>query len=246
MKKSKFYSSSSSSKIIFSPENLEIFAAKIFRKLDLPEEDSYLISKCLVHSNLRNQDGHGVSRIPIYVKRLRHGLVNPNPGVKIEKVATSACLVDGDNGMGFVVASKGMDSAIQLALENGIGIVGIKNSTHFGSSAHYVLQAIEKNMISIVLSNSSPAQPPWGAAAALLGASPLAAGAPSGQAHPFVLDMATTVIARGKLRLASERGEKIPMGVGLDKNGRPTQDGMEAFHGVTLPFGGMKGAAITM
>ena len=101
-------------------------------------------------------------------------------------------------------------------------------------------------MISIVLSNSSPAQPPWGGRKALLGASPLAAGAPSGYAHPFVLDMAMTVAARGKMRLAAERGDKIPTGIALDKHGRVTTDGMEAFHGTVLPAGGYKGTGITI
>jgi len=109
-----------------------------------------------------------------------------------------------------------------------------------------VLQALDADLVSLVFTNSSPALPPHGGAKALLGASPFAAGAPAGQAHPLVLDMSTTVIARGKLRLASQRGESIPEGVGLDKSGRPTRDGMEAFHGVTLPFGGAKGASISL
>eukprot|EP00928_Gymnodinium_smaydae_P065285 TRINITY_DN48451_c0_g1_i1.p1 TRINITY_DN48451_c0_g1~~TRINITY_DN48451_c0_g1_i1.p1 ORF type:complete len:257 (-),score=64.50 TRINITY_DN48451_c0_g1_i1:55-720(-) len=102
-------------------------------------------------------------------------------------------------------------------------------------------------MVSLVFTNSSPALPPHGGARALLGASPFAAGAPAGAGTPpLVLDMSTTVIARGKLRLAAQRGEPIPEGVGLDKDGRPTRDGMEAFHGVTLPFGGAKGAALSL
>ena len=108
--------------------------------------------------------------------------------------------------MGFVSASQAMDKAIEVAQDHGMSAVGVKNSTHFGASANFVLQAIEKDMISIVLSNASPAQPPWGGAKALFGSSPFAAGAPSGLEHPFVLDMATTVTARGKLRLSAERG----------------------------------------
>ena len=113
------------------------------------------------------------------------------------------------------------------------------------AAAAYILQALEENMISIVFSNSSPAQPPWGGRKPLFGASPFAAGAPSGRTHPFVLDMATTVLSRGKMRLAAEQGEKIPEGIALDKHGRPTVDGMDAFHGVVLPAGGYKGAGIT-
>eukprot|EP00913_Durusdinium_trenchii_P019691 g18511.t2 len=108
------------------------------------------------------------------------------------------------------------------------------------------LEALEHDMLSLVFTNSSPALPPFGGARALLGASPFAAGAPANLAHPLVLDMSTTVIARGKLRLMAQRGEPIPPEVGLDQQGRPTRDGMEAFHGVTLPFGGAKGAAIAL
>jgi len=148
--------------------------------------------------------------------------------------------------MGFVVAAKAMHHAIELAKANGIGLVGIKNSTHFGASALYVQQAIDAGMMSMVFTNSSPALPPWGGAKAFLGASPIAAGAPAGKEVPFLMDMSTTIIARGKLRLAAQRGESIPEGIGLDKNGNPTTDGMEAFHGVTLPFGGVKGATISL
>lgn len=188
--------------------------------------------------NLRGQDGHGISRITVYSKRLRAGIVNPRPQIKIENISTSAALCEGDNGMGFVVATEAMDRAIDLAKGSGIGIVGVKYSTHFGSSAQYVQQALDDDMISMVFTNSSPALPPWGGFKPFLGASPIAAGVPAGKEQPFLMDMSTTVIARGKLRLAAQRGEPIQFGIGLDKHGNPTTDGMEAFHGVTLPFGG--------
>jgi L-2-hydroxycarboxylate dehydrogenase (NAD+) len=103
--------------------------------------------------------------------------------------------------MGFVVATRAMDYAIELAKKEGVGVVGVHNSTHFGASAQYVQQALDADMISLVFTNSSPALPPHGGAAAFLGANPIAAGAPSGKAHPFLMDMSTTIIARGKLRL---------------------------------------------
>jgi len=149
------------------------------------------------------------------------------------------------SGYRFTQADYGQE-AIALAKSQGVGVAGVKRSTHFGCSAHYVLQALKEDMVSLVFTNSSPALPPWGGARALLGASPFAAGAPSGGTHPLVLDMSTTVIARGKLRLMAQRGEQIPPDIGLDKEGRPTRDGMEAFHGITLPFGGAKGAAISL
>eukprot|EP00930_Biecheleria_cincta_P059703 TRINITY_DN45424_c0_g1_i1.p1 TRINITY_DN45424_c0_g1~~TRINITY_DN45424_c0_g1_i1.p1 ORF type:complete len:414 (-),score=65.80 TRINITY_DN45424_c0_g1_i1:95-1336(-) len=230
----------------FRAEDLRVFVASTFRHLGLPVDDAGLVARCLVHADLWAQSGHGVQRVPMYAGRLRAGVVKPRPDIQIKQTAPSSCLVHGDDGMGFVVATRAMDEAIRIAKTQGVGLAGVHRSTHFGCSAHYVRQALEADMISLVFTNSSPAMPPFGGAKALLGASPFAAGAPSGQSHPLVLDMSTTVIARGKLRLMAQRGEPIPPDVGLDEHGRPTRDGMEAFHGVTLPFGGAKGAAISL
>jgi len=230
----------------FRAEDVQTFVTSAFQHLGLPSEDARLVARCLVHADLWAQSGHGVQRVPMYAGRLRAGVVKPKPDVQIQQTAPSSCLVHGDDGMGFVVATRAMDEAIRIAKTQGVGLAGVRRSTHFGCSAHYVRQALEADMVSLVFTNSSPAMPPFGGARALLGASPFAAGAPSGQSHPLVLDMSTTVIARGKLRLMAQRGELIPPDVGLDKQGRPTRDGMEAFHGVTLPFGGAKGAAISL
>ena len=129
---------------------------------------------------------------------------------------------------------------------SGLGLAAVKHSTHFGMAALYVLQAIEAGMISLVFTNSSPALPVWGGKSKFLGAAPLAAGAPGGRLGPYILDMAMTVIARGKIRLAAQRGDPIPQGLALDSQGRPTTDAMKAFEGICLPFGGHKGAALSM
>ncbi|CAK9032125.1 unnamed protein product [Durusdinium trenchii] len=230
----------------FKASGLQAFASAVFEALRLPKQDANLVARCLVEADLRGQSGHGIQRLPMYARRLRAGVVNPTPMVQLEQSFPSACRVNGDDGMGFVVATQATKEAIRIAQDQGLGLAGVRRSTHFGCSAHYVLQALEHDMLSLVFTNSSPALPPFGGARALLGASPFAAGAPANLAHPLVLDMSTTVIARGKLRLMAQRGEPIPPEVGLDQQGRPTRDGMEAFHGVTLPFGGAKGAAIAL
>jgi L-2-hydroxycarboxylate dehydrogenase (NAD+) len=188
----------------------------VFEALKLPPEDARLVGRALVKSNLRGQDGHGVARITVYSKRLRAGIVNPTPAIRITPTSPCSALCDGDNGMGFVVATRAMATAISLARDMGVGLVGVKDSTHFGASSYYVQQALDAGMISLVFTTSSPALPPHGAARAFLGAAPLAAGVPAGEEPPFLLDMSCTVIARGKLRLAAQRGEPIPPGVGLD------------------------------
>jgi len=227
-------------------EKLIEWGTEVYKSLGLPHDDAAIVSRCLVESDLRGQEGHGMQRTTVYAKRLRSGIVNPKPDVKFNHQSPAIATCDGDNGMGFVVATKAMAVALQKARGGGIGVVGAKRSTHFGSAAHYVSQAVEADMIGLACSNSSPAQPPWGGYKPWLGATPLAAGIPAGHQRPFVLDMATTVTARGKMRLAAERGEPIPAGIALDKHGRSTTDGMEAFHGVVLPFGGVKGSAVTM
>lgn len=230
----------------FDAAALRKFGADVFAKAGLPLRDSALVSQCLVQADLWGQSGHGLQRIPMYMDRLRAGVVKPVPNIKVERKAAAASMVDGDDGMGFVVATQAVDEAIALAKESGVGLAGVRNSTHFGCSAHYVRRALDQDMVSFVFTNSSPAFPPFGGTKPLLGASPFAAGVPSSAQPPLVLDFSMTVIARGKLRLAAQRGEPIPEGIALDAQGRPTRDGMEAFHGVSLPFGGAKGACMAL
>jgi LDH2 family malate/lactate/ureidoglycolate dehydrogenase len=125
-------------------------------------------------------------------------------------------------------------------------VVSVRRSTHFGMAASYVSQALDAGMISLVFSNASPAMPPWGARTALLGTNPFAAGAPAGKHAPFLLDMSPAVAARGKIRRAERRGEKIPLGYALDADGRPTTDPTAALGGVVLPIGGYKGSGLAM
>jgi len=230
----------------FNPLHLTQFTIAIFKQAGLPENDAAIVAEGLVKANLRGIDSHGVSRIPMYLERLRRGVVNPKPDMKVTRVAGAVALVDGDDGMGFISGRMGMNEALKLAAEFGIGMAGVRRSTHYGMAALYVLQAIEAGYISLALTNSSPAIPAWGGRTTFLGAAPLAAGVPGGQSEPYVLDMAMTVIARGKIRLAATHGKPIPEGLALDAEGRPTTDAKKAFEGVCLAFGGVKGAALAM
>lgn len=228
----------------FTPEELTAYAAAMFRSAGMTEADATLIAGDLVKANLRGVDSHGVSRIPMYLERLRRGLVNPRPEVTVTKVAGAVAQVDGDNGMGFVASDRAMTAACDLAAEMGIGLAGVHRSTHFGMGACYALRAIERGFISMIFTNSSPAIPMWGGRTTFLGASPIAAGIPGGKHPPYVMDMAMTVIARGKIRLAAMKGDPIPEGLALDIEGNPTTDAAKAFEGVCLPFGGVKGSVL--
>jgi LDH2 family malate/lactate/ureidoglycolate dehydrogenase len=230
----------------FNPAHLTAFTAELFRKAGLPQADAAIVAEGLVKADLRGVGSHGVSRVPMYLERLRRGVVNPKPRITVTRVAGAAALLDGDDGMGFIAGRRAMQEAIRLASESGIGMVGVRRSTHYGMAALYVLQAIEAGYIALAVTNSSPAIPVWGGRTTFLGAAPLAAGLPGGKTQPYVLDMAMTVIARGKIRLAATHGKPIPEGLALDKEGRPTTDARKAFEGVCLPFGGVKGAALSM
>jgi L-2-hydroxycarboxylate dehydrogenase (NAD+) len=219
-------------------------SAALFRSAGLRPVDSEIVANDLVRTNLRGVDSHGVSRIPMYIERLNRRLVTSQPNMSFTHVAGAVSLLDGDNGMGFLVSHRAMDEAIRLASHSGIGLVGVRRSTHFGMGALYALQAIEAGYISMIFTNSSPAIPMWGGRTAFLGASPIAAGIPGGKRCPYVMDMAMTVIARGKIRMSAACGEPIPAGLALDNDGRPTTDAAKAFEGVCLPFGGVKGSVL--
>ena len=222
------------------------FAHALLAAHALPEADARRSAECLVLADLRGVQTHGLLRLPGYLDRIRKGLVDPKPVLSPARVTPVAAALDGRNGLGFVVGTRAMAEAIAMARESGIGVVAVRRSTHFGMAATYVLQALEAGMVSLVFTNASRAMPPWGGREPLLGTSPLAAGVPGGKLAPFVLDMSPSIAARGKIRIAEKRSEKIPLGWALDGEGRPTTDPTSALAGVVLPIGGPKGSGLAM
>lgn len=218
----------------------------IFAAYGMPPEDADRVSECLVEADLRGIASHGVNRIPIYTKRFRLKLVNPKPALKITAPTPATAHVDGDNGMGFIVATRAMAAAIDAACTFGIGMALAFHSNHFGIAANYLLQALDAGMASIVFTNASPAMPIWGGRTPFLGTSPLGMAVPGGDQPSLVLDMATAVAARGKIRRAAERGESIPEGWALDQQGRPTTDASAAYKGILLPLAGPKGSGLSL
>lgn len=222
------------------------FVADILRAKGVPAADAATMADGLIRADLRGVDTHGMVRLPGYLDRLDRGLVNPAPALTVDQVTPVAAQIDGQDGFGFVVATRAMAEALRLAETYGLGLVSVKRSTHFGMAATYVLQAVEAGYIALVFTNASPAMPPWGGREPLLGTSPFAAGAPGGERGPYVLDMAPSVAARGKIRKALREGRAIPEGYALDQDGRPTTDPAAAMKGVVLPIGGPKGSGLSM
>lgn len=212
----------------------------------VPDADAATVAHCLVRADLRGVDTHGIARLAIYLERVERGLVTAAPRLSPRRVAPAAAHLDGQNGFGFVVATRAMHEAMALADEAGLGLVGVSNSTHFGMAANYLLQALDRGFAAMVFTNASPAMPPWGGREAMLGTSPFAAAFPNPGGTPFVLDMAPTVVARGKIRRAAREGRPIPEGLALDEHGRPTTDAEAALRGVMLPMAGPKGSGLSM
>jgi LDH2 family malate/lactate/ureidoglycolate dehydrogenase len=225
----------------------EAFGHRLLVAHDLPEQDAARVAHCLVRADLRGHDTHGLQTLPHYLNRLRRKLINPRPQLTVKRVTPMVGSLDGQDAFGFVVATKGMDEAMAMAREFGVGIVSAYRSTHFGMAANYSLQAMDAGFIGIVFTNASRAMPPWGGRKALLGTSPIAVAAPGGLELPFDLDMSPAVAARGKIRRAARRGENIPLGYALDAQGRQTADPDAALAGGTVqPIGGPKGSGLAM
>lgn len=227
-----------------SSDSARSFAKAVLIGNGLSAEDAESVADCLVAADLRGVDTHGINRLPSYMTRAREGLNNPRAQPVLTEITPVVAQVDGKNAFGAIPSKLGMAKAIEMANIYGIGMVSIKHSNHFGMSAWLCQQAIDANMLSLVFTNSSPALPAWGGRSKLLGVSPIACGAPG--EHPFILDMAPSVAARGKIYKAKRRGEKIPTDWALDSEGRFTDDPSAALGGVMLPMGGPKGSALAV
>jgi LDH2 family malate/lactate/ureidoglycolate dehydrogenase len=237
--------SEKATKILVSHDNANAYVKAVLQANNVSETDAAVTAHCLVAADLRGVDTHGVNRIPSYLARIRQGVLDPTAQPTITEKTPVVAQVDGKNAFGFVAARLGMEKAIDMAKTYGIGMVSVKHSNHFGMSAWLLQQALDAGMMSLVFTNSSPALPVWGGKEKLMGVSPIACGAP-GSEHDFILDMAPSVAARGKIYKAKRRGEKIPVDWALDKDGNRTDDPSAALEGVMLPMGGPKGSALSV
>ncbi|BDD60808.1 hypothetical protein MPDQ_007190 [Monascus purpureus] len=236
----------SKERLYVTSSNAKSFTESILTANGTPPDHASIVANSLVLADLRGVDTHGINRIPSYMERIRQGVLDAAAIPTITQITPVVAQVDGKNGFGFVAAHKGMARAIEMAQEFGIGFVSVKHSNHFGMSAWVVQQALDAGMMSLVFTNSSPALPVWGGKEKLMGVSPIACGAPAGRERPFILDMAPSIAARGKIYKAARRGEKIPPDWALDAEGKPTENPEKALKGVMLPMGGPKGSALAI
>jgi len=232
---------------IFVPyEEFFEIGAKALEIVGVPSEDARITVEVLLCADLRGVSSHGIQRLLMYVPRLRKGLINPTPKIVVKSLAQAVKIVYGDDGLGPVVATRGMWEAIGLARDLGIGFVGCRDSNHFGAAAPYILMACQEKMIGIASTNAFPTMAPSGGLARIVGNNPLAIGVPCDGDIPFVLDIAMSVSSRGRMREMAEKKEKIPAGWALDSEGRTTTDPLEGLKGFVLPIGQHKGYGLAV
>jgi LDH2 family malate/lactate/ureidoglycolate dehydrogenase len=221
---------------------LRSFCARALERAGVPSDGARITADLLVEADLRGVSSHGVSLLPIYVRRLRNGLTNPTPVIRSIRDHRAVVVLDGDSGLGYVAGYAAMTAAIARAREFGVGLAAVQRSTHYGMAGYYAMMAARERMIGYTTSNAGADLAPWQAAKPTLGNNPLAYAIPAGRHPPIVLDMACSVVAKGKIRVARLRGERIPRGWVLGD----IEDPDAAMNAPLAPFGAYKGSGLAV
>jgi L-2-hydroxycarboxylate dehydrogenase (NAD+) len=220
---------------------LKAFIQEAMTKLGLPETDATAVATLMAEADLQGSDGHGVSRLPQYARRIKAGGFNVRPDIRVVREQASTALVNGDNGMGHLVMKRAAEIAIEKARTSGIAWVNSQYSNHAGPASLYASMPLAHDMIGLYFAvGNANHLPPWGGLDMLLSTNPIAAAIPAGDEKPVILDMATTVAAYGKVKSKALRGETMPVGWMIDREGKPLTDPKRADEGMLLPLGGME------
>lgn len=226
---------------LYSYQQLYSFALNVFLKMGCSNEDATLATNVLLSADLRGIDSHGIARLVGYVRLWEAGRINATPNIKIIHETPSTAVVDGDKGLGLVVAPRAMQIAMDKAKQVGTGWVSVKNSNHFGIAGYHAMMALSQDMIGMAMTNASALVAPTYAAEKMLGTNPIAVAVPAGNEYPFVADFATTTAANGKLEIAQRNNESIPTGWAQDAEGNPSNDAhILKKGGALLPLGSEK------
>lgn len=219
---------------------------QIFRAYGLSPEHARQVADVLVQADMRGIYSHGSSRITIYTERLKRGLFNPTPTINVVATGPGTLMVDGDNGMGAVVGYHTVNALLPCVRETGLAAATVHHSNHFGIAAVYAEALVKAGCFALVCSNAPPTMAPHGAKEAVFGTNPIAMGIPVSPQDQLVTDMATSMVARGKIIRAMHEGASIPSDWALDASGQRTTNPRDALNGVVLPFAGPKGSAIAL
>jgi LDH2 family malate/lactate/ureidoglycolate dehydrogenase len=225
-------------------ERLVDFATAVYAQAGMPETDARLVADTLVQADLWGHQSHGVLRLGWYFDRVRNKVMNPVTKPEFVVNAGAMVLIDGHDGVGHVLTVLAAKEAVKRAKAHGIGAVGVRNSNHFGTCMYYTLMGAREGCVMFLTTNGGPAMAPWGGRKKIVGTNPWSVAAPVGKRAPFVVDMAATGVARGKIYLARNKGLPIPLGWAINAAGEPTTDPQEAIDGIILPMAEHKGYAI--
>ena len=226
---------------------LRYFIAMAFECVGMPAADAQVVAALMAEADLRGADGHGVIRLIPYLKRIRAGGINLHPDIRVVKERAATALLNGDNAMGHLVMKRAAEIAIEKARTAGVAWVGAQWSNHAGPAALYARMMLPHDMLGLYFAvGNANHLPPWGGLEMLLSTNPIAAAIPAGEEPPIVLDMATTVAAYGKVKAKAARGEMLPEGWMIDREGRPLTDPRRASEGFLLPIGGYKGYGLAL
>jgi L-2-hydroxycarboxylate dehydrogenase (NAD+) len=222
-------------------DRLKAFIGEALIKLGLPGNDAMTVASLMAEADLQGSDGHGVTRLPQYARRIKAGGFNVRPNIHLVQDHISTAVLNGDNGMGHLVMKRAAEIAIEKARTSGIAWVNSQYSNHAGPASLYATMPLAHDMIGLYFAvGNANHLPPWGGLDMLLSTNPIAAAIPAGDEQPIVLDMATTVAAYGKVKTKALRGETMPEGWMIDRHGKPLTDPKRADEGMLLPLGGME------
>jgi L-2-hydroxycarboxylate dehydrogenase (NAD+) len=220
---------------------LTAFIQEALTKLGLPDSDAMTVAALMAQADLQGSDGHGVSRLPQYARRIKAGGFNVRPNIRVVREQLATALLNGDNGMGHLVMKRAAEIAIEKARVTGVAWVNSQFSNHAGPASLYATMPLAHDMIGLYFAvGNANHLPPWGGLDMLLSTNPIAAAIPAGDETPIILDMATTVAAYGKVKTKALRGETMPEGWMIDREGKPLTDPKRADEGMLLPLGGME------
>ena len=226
----------------FRREELISYVVRYMSKLGVPEADARIVGDVLIEADCRGVGTHGIIRLHSYYgHRLKNGYMNPLSPMTILKQTDTTAAIDGGNGCGQVVGYKAMQLCIEQAKQSQVGMVTVSRSNHYGIAAYYAMMALEHNMIGMSLTNSQPLVAPTYGSSAVLGTNPISVAVPADKEYPYVLDMATSTVPIGRIKVYEKQGEKIPLGWGIDDHGVVTDDPKKVQSGgpgALMPLGG--------
>ncbi len=233
--------------IRFPAPRLRAWTEQVFQKIGVAKAHAELLTDSLIEANLRGVDTHGITRmLCVYVKRIQVGVVNPKTDLQVVREQPATALIDCKNSIGQVASNYAMHVAIEKARKTGVAFVATTHSNHFGAAAYWAMMALDHGMIGLSSTNAPAVVAPTGGRTPMLGTNPFAIAIPAGQEQPVVLDLATTVVARGRILLHAKQNKPLEPGWAFDESGRPTVDPHAAVKGLLAPIGGYKGYGIAL